>query len=53
LVELRTSLRRTMLQSPLCDERGFAEGVKRAFREMWRRYCAGEPPAPFAIADLD
>lgn len=40
---LRAGMRRRMLDSPLMDGRGFARGVEAAYREMWRRFCAGEP----------
>ena len=53
LTGLRSGLRETVRGSPLCDAQGFANRVKRAFREMWRRYCSGEPAAHFAVAELD
>ena len=53
LTGLRSSLRETVHGSPFCDAQGFANRVKRAFREMWRRNCSGEPAAHFAVAELD
>lgn len=53
LSELRSGLRETVRRSPLCDDGAFAGRVKRAFRGMWRRHCAGEPPAHFAVAEFD
>jgi predicted O-linked N-acetylglucosamine transferase (SPINDLY family) len=43
IAELRRTLRRRMLDSPLTDEAGFARHVEDAFRGMWRdwrRECA-------------
>ncbi len=35
LRELRMSLRKTMMDSPLCDQADFAEQIQNAFRYMW------------------
>ena len=43
LAELRGSLRQRMAASPLMDEERFVRDLERAYREMWRRWCAGEP----------
>jgi predicted O-linked N-acetylglucosamine transferase (SPINDLY family) len=42
LSELRSSLRARMRQSPLMDEPRFARQIEAAYREMWRRWCAGQ-----------
>jgi predicted O-linked N-acetylglucosamine transferase (SPINDLY family) len=47
---LRTRLRPDMAASPLCDGPGFARTLEDAYRQMWRRWCAGEAPAPIAVA---
>lgn len=38
---LRTRLREQMKSSPLCDARGFARKIESAYRQMWRKWCAG------------
>ena len=43
LAELRGSLRERMLASPLMDEEGFTRDLEQAYREMWRKWCAGNP----------
>jgi predicted O-linked N-acetylglucosamine transferase (SPINDLY family) len=50
LTRWRQDLRRRMAGSSLCDGAGFAAGLERAYREMWRRRCAGRPAHSF---DLD
>jgi predicted O-linked N-acetylglucosamine transferase (SPINDLY family) len=42
LRELRSTLRRRMLDSPLTNAPRFAQDVESAYRQMWRRWCAGE-----------
>ncbi|HEY8747666.1 MAG TPA: tetratricopeptide repeat protein [Tepidisphaeraceae bacterium] len=42
LKRLRSEMRQRMSNSPLLDAPRFAAGVERAYREMWRRWCAGE-----------
>ena len=49
LVELRAGMRERMLNSPLMDGKGFARGVESAYRTMWQRFCAGEPPSPLTV----
>jgi len=39
LSNLRQTLRRRMLDSPLCDREQFARGIEAAFRQMWRAWC--------------
>jgi len=35
----RQGLRERMLASPLMDAKGFARGLERVFRDMWRTWC--------------
>jgi predicted O-linked N-acetylglucosamine transferase (SPINDLY family) len=46
LHELRGTLRRRMLQSPLMDAPRFARNIEQAYRQMWRRWCEGRRPDP-------
>jgi protein O-GlcNAc transferase len=39
LAELRGSMRRRMMESPLTDASGFTSAVEAAYRQMWREYC--------------
>jgi predicted O-linked N-acetylglucosamine transferase (SPINDLY family) len=41
IAELRSGLRRRMIESPLMDSRKFTRGVEAAFRQAWREWCAG------------
>ncbi|HSU66921.1 MAG TPA: tetratricopeptide repeat protein [Tepidisphaeraceae bacterium] len=41
LEALRSRLRQLMRRSPLADPTRFARGVEAAYRQMWRRWCAG------------
>jgi len=43
LEELRATMRQRMRQSPLMDGPGFAQNIEAAYRQMWRRWCAGKP----------
>ncbi len=47
--ELRRTLRPRMAASPLCDPARFTPALEAAFRQMWRRWCAGEPAAAFDV----
>jgi predicted O-linked N-acetylglucosamine transferase (SPINDLY family) len=38
---LRETLRRRVLESPLCDGPAYARAVEGAFRKAWRDWCAG------------
>ncbi len=43
LAELRGSLRPRMRASPLMDEERFVRDLEQAYRDMWRKWCAGSP----------
>jgi predicted O-linked N-acetylglucosamine transferase (SPINDLY family) len=43
LAELRASMRSRMAASPLMNEERFVRDLEHAYREMWRRWCAGDP----------
>ena len=49
LAAYRSAARDIMARSAVRDVDGFGVDLKRAFREMWRRYCADEAPAPFDV----
>ena len=44
LTALRAGLRERMRGSALLDARGFAHGLEDAYRRMWTRWCARNPP---------
>lgn len=50
---LRAALRRKLAAHrttwPLFDTVGMTRHIEKAFNEMWRRHCAGEAPASFAV----
>ena len=50
LVAMRSELRAQLEASPLMDEVGFVGALERAYRAMWRRWCAGQPPEALSIA---
>ncbi len=50
LLASRAALRAELEASPLMDEVGFARSIERAYRAMWRRWCAGEPPEALSIS---
>ncbi len=43
LSELRRSLRERMSASPLMDEERFTRDLERTYREMWKKWCKGNP----------
>ncbi|WP_081627064.1 glycosyltransferase [Bordetella sp. FB-8] len=45
LSALRTSLRKTLLDSPVCDGPRYARHLATALRAIWQRYCEGKPRA--------
>jgi len=51
--ELRTALKSKLAAHraswPLFDTVGMTRHIESAFNEMWRRHCAGEAPASFAV----
>ncbi|MDE5443833.1 tetratricopeptide repeat protein [Bradyrhizobium sp. CSA207] len=51
--ELRTALKSKLATNrtswPLFDTIGMTRHIEKAFNEMWRRHCAGEAPASFAV----
>ncbi|CAA7623929.1 tetratricopeptide repeat protein [Magnetospirillum sp. SS-4] len=49
LRRLRAGLRQRMAASPLMDAPLYAGAVSSAYRIMWRRWCAGLPPAAFSL----
>ena len=44
IASLRGSLRPRVAASQLCDARGFARKIEAAYRSMWQRWCATNPP---------
>lgn len=48
--ELRRDLRARMAASPMTDGARFTPGLEAAYRQMWRRWCAGQAPEAIAIA---
>jgi len=47
--ELRQALRPRMAASPLCEGAIFTPTLEAAYREMWRRWCAGELATGFDL----
>jgi len=48
--DLRRTLRPRMAASPLTDGAQFTPGLEDAYRQMWRRWCAGQAPEALTIA---
>jgi predicted O-linked N-acetylglucosamine transferase (SPINDLY family) len=42
LAQIRSSLRLRILQSPLGDAKAYAGHLERAYRRMWRHWCAAQ-----------
>lgn len=51
LAAVRTVLRERSLQSAGFRPQAIAEGLARALRVMWQRWCDGLPPAAFSVSD--
>lgn len=49
---LRANLRELVRGSALCDRGRYARALERAYREMWRRQCAGLPRAPIDVSTV-
>ncbi|RQR26937.1 glycosyltransferase [Burkholderia sp. Bp9143] len=47
LADVRSTLRQRSAASPMFRPEIVAAGLSAALRTMWRRWCAGAPPAPF------
>lgn len=45
LAALRTSLRKILLDSPVCDGPRYARHLATALRAIWQRHCEGKPRA--------
>jgi predicted O-linked N-acetylglucosamine transferase (SPINDLY family) len=48
--DLRRTLRGRMRASPLTDAKAFTPGLEQAYRQMWRRWCEGQPPQAINVA---
>jgi predicted O-linked N-acetylglucosamine transferase (SPINDLY family) len=48
--DLRRTLRPRMQASPMTDGARFTPGLEAAYRQMWRRWCAGQAPEAITIA---
>ena len=48
--DLRRTLRPRMAASPLTDGAQFTPDLEAAYRQMWRRWCAGEAPSAIDVA---
>ena len=51
LTALKAKLAANRLTAPLFDTDGFARKLEAAYRAIWRRHCAGLPPAPIDIPE--
>jgi predicted O-linked N-acetylglucosamine transferase (SPINDLY family) len=49
LAEIRRDLRQRFEASPLMDGARYTRHLEHAYRLMWQRWCAGEPPAAFTV----
>jgi predicted O-linked N-acetylglucosamine transferase (SPINDLY family) len=44
LGEYHRTLRSRLERSPLMDGKAYATEMEQAYRQMWRRWCAGKSP---------
>jgi len=51
LAKIRATLRRRMAASPLCDARGFGQGLEKIYREAWRQWCRTRSAQPAGMCD--
>jgi predicted O-linked N-acetylglucosamine transferase (SPINDLY family) len=51
LMALKAKLATNRLTAPLFDTDRFARKLEAAYRAIWRRHCAGLPPAPIDIPE--
>lgn len=49
LARVRASLRERFLASPAGQPAVIGQGLEKAFRTMWQRWCQGLPPASFSV----
>lgn len=49
LSRIRAGLRAQILDTPSCRPESIARALEFALRTMWQRWCAGQPPASFAV----
>jgi predicted O-linked N-acetylglucosamine transferase (SPINDLY family) len=49
LSDLRAGLRERLERSPLRDEVGFTRTLETALFQVWRLWCAGDPPRAFSV----
>jgi len=49
LAEIRAGLREQFRTSPLLNSRLIADSFSLVLRDMWRRWCAGQPAAPLEV----
>jgi predicted O-linked N-acetylglucosamine transferase (SPINDLY family) len=52
LTDIRQKISESRLSSALFDTSQFTSDLERGYREMWRRFVAGKPPAVIIVADL-
>ena len=50
---LRAGMRERVRATPGRQAPVIVAGLDRAFRTMWRMWCAGKAPTPFSVADAD
>lgn len=51
LSRIRMELRARILNTPSCRPESIARALEFALRTMWRRWCAGQAPASFAVPE--